>query len=66
MNAGQLCPFHCAMLPANFCEVVEKHDLGISGRLDKSMKIMPKSCWQQTICPNDFYVLPHFVLTIIL
>lgn len=45
MNIGQLCSSHCAILPADFSEVVEKHDTGVSGGLGKSMKIMAKNYW---------------------
>lgn len=45
MNIGQLCAFCCAILPANFFGVVEKHDTGVSGKLGKSMEIMAKNYW---------------------
>lgn len=59
MNIGQLCSSHCAILPADFSEVVKKRYTGVSGGPGKSMKIMAKNCWRQTMGPNNF--LYHFI-----
>lgn len=60
MTAGQLCSFHCAILPTYFSEVVEKHDFSISEGLEKSMKIMAENHRRQTMCPNSFLYFTSF------